>query len=251
MAVFHQFVQSAFYALAYGLAMFSVYSWLAAAVSLCAGAACGALSGRVALGYEAALGADAAINTLTCLRIVRASISSSGWTLRDAVAAGLGLAMGALCLFTQGVVAGSAAALACAILFLLARIDTRARLLPDALTAPLLGLGIWIGPLSAQAAIFAALLTYGLGRVSAALYQRIRGHAGMGGGDLKLMAALAAWMGGTALVWVVMGASVLGVLCAMGAQRRWLPRGAYPFGPFLALSATPVLVAGAAVQSWF
>ena len=73
----------------------------------------------------------------------------------------------------------------------------------------------------------------------------------MGGGDVKLMAALAAWTGGQVLIWIVLCASLAGVLFAMGMQRRWVPRGAYPFGPFLALAAAPVLVAGARVQSWF
>ncbi|MBV6273356.1 A24 family peptidase [Alcaligenaceae bacterium CGII-47] len=249
MAEFHQFVQSAFYAFTQGLAKASVYIWLAWLVALCVGMLSGALARQIALNYEAALRAHAPINTFTCLRVLLRSASGMRWGWRDALGAGLMFGVTVLCLHIQGGVAGLAASLACAVLFCLAYIDIRTGLLPDALTLPLLGLGVWIGPLNGLAALSAAMLTYLSARLLDAAYRRVRGQAGMGGGDIKLMAALAAWTGGYTLIWIVLGACLGGLLYAMGAQRRLMPYGAYPFGPFLALSAAPVLVAG--VQSWF
>lgn len=247
---FHLFVQSAFYALAQGLAMLSVYPWLAWAVALGVGVVSGALGRRIALGYEEALRTGAPVDVSMCLTALRASLSGRGWGGWDMTGAVLMLGITGLCLHVQGATGGLASGLACAALFCLACIDMRTGLLPDAWTLPLLGLGVWIGPGYAWEAMLAATLTYLGARVLAGLYSHLRGQVGMGGGDFKLMAALAAWAGGEALVWIILCACLGGVLFAMSAQRRLVPRGAYPLGPFIALAAAPVLVAGVGVQSW-
>lgn len=122
-------------------------------------------------------------------------------------------------------------------------IDARTMLLPDALTLPLLVIGLastaWLDqPVIAEHAL-AAALGYGSFALIAAGYQRLRGRAGLGGGDAKLMAAAGAWLGLAALPWVVVLAAVSGLGLA-GA--RWLAGDgidrdtAMPFGPCLALA---------------
>lgn len=231
--------------------MVPVYSWLGWVVGLAAGLGSGVLARRLGRAYEAALQAGAAADVVTLLSAVRAASSDRTWDRRDRAAAALMVGIMAACLAAQGQAAALASGLACVVLLWLACIDIYTGLLPDALTLPLLALGVWMGPAPADEALLAAAVAYLCARGLAQLYCVLRGQAGMGGGDFKLMAALAAWTGTVALVWIVLIACVGGLVFAMGAQRRLMPRGAYPFGPFLALAAAPVLVAGPGVQSWF
>lgn len=122
-------------------------------------------------------------------------------------------------------------------LLALAWIDARTMLLPDALTLPLLlaGLGAtWLAEREALAEhALAAALGYGAFTALAALYRRLRGREGMGGGDARLLAAGGAWLGLAALPWVVFAAAagaLAGAVFSGGvaATRR------VPFGPWLA-----------------
>ena len=68
----------------------------------------------------------------------------------------------------------------------------------------------------------------------------------MGFGDFKLFAALGAWFGWTALVPIILIASILGAAVGMGL--KWsskLREGGYvPFGPFLAFAGFVALIFG-------
>lgn len=232
--------------------MAPVYSWLLGGVMLGASVGGGVLARRLALGYEVALEVNAPVDLSTFFSILRKALSRRWWLWRDGAGGILVLGLVALSLWLQGetgAIGALASGLACSVLWCLAIIDLRTGLLPDALTLPLLGLGVWIGPGPAGEAVLAAGLTYLCARGLAGMYRRFRGQVGMGGGDITLMAALAAWVGAQALIWIVLCASLLGVLFAMVDQRSWTPHGAYPFGPFLALAAAPALIAR--VHSWF
>lgn len=215
------------------------------------GATGGALARRLAQSYELALAQGADPDFATALVAFRGGLAGGGWLGRDAVFAVLGLALAGVCLVMHGAFYGLPHVLVCVCLLWLACIDVRTGLLPDALTIPVLVLGLCLGPLAGWPALLVAGLVYGCAAGLGAAYRRLKGYDGMGGGDIKLMAALAAWVGPLALCWVVLGACLAGLAYAMLAQRRILPRGAYPFGPFLAGAAVPVLLAGTAVQSWF
>jgi leader peptidase (prepilin peptidase)/N-methyltransferase len=107
----------------------------------------------------------------------------------------------------------------------LAWIDWRHLILPDALTLPLvlLGLGaiLWIQPEALANHAAAAALAYLLFRLIAWTYRRLRGRDGLGDGDAKLMAAAGAWVGVTALSSVLLGGALLTLLAAViGAMRR-------------------------------
>ncbi len=110
-------------------------------------------------------------------------------------------------------------------LLALAWIDWRHLILPDALTLPLvlLGLGasLWLQPEALANHAAAAALAYLLFRLIAWTYRRLRGRDGLGEGDAKLMAAAGAWVGIIALSSVLLGGAFLTLLAAViGAARR-------------------------------
>ena len=146
-----------------------------------------------------------------------------------------------LCGLTFGVSNALAAAmLLTAVLLSLTAIDLDHQLLPDSLTLPLL----WIGLLINMNATFVTLESAVLGAVFGYLslwsvywlFKVITGKEGMGYGDFKLLAALGAWFGVSALPTIVLLSSLVGAvvglgLIATGRQGRETPM---PFGPFLA-----------------
>jgi leader peptidase (prepilin peptidase)/N-methyltransferase len=136
-----------------------------------------------------------------------------------------------------------ATALLAAALVALSTIDTLTFELPDVLTLPLAAAGVALhlvaGPAVAAGQAVAALIGYaalaGLSRAYAAL----RGRAGLGLGDAKLLAAGAAWLGLAALPTVVALAAAAALVTVAVA---WLRGGSLsldarlPFGPYLALA---------------
>jgi len=74
------------------------------------------------------------------------------------------------------------------------------------------------------------------------LYRRVRGHEGLGYGDIKYLAALGAWHGWRMLPQLVLVASllagmtwvILGLSARCGGNRKWEKNNPLPFGPFLA-----------------
>jgi len=119
-------------------------------------------------------------------------------------------------------------------------IDLDHQLLPDALTLPLLWIGLlWsaVGGFTDPAsAIFGAAGGYLLLWSVYQLFKLATGKEGMGYGDFKLLAALGAWLGWQSLPLVVLlssllGAVVGGLLILLRGRDRQLP---IPFGPFLA-----------------
>ena len=68
----------------------------------------------------------------------------------------------------------------------------------------------------------------------------------MGGGDVKLLAMIGAWMGWMALPFIILFSSLVGTILGGGAlllSRRGL-KARIPFGPFLAAAAVIALLFG-------
>jgi leader peptidase (prepilin peptidase)/N-methyltransferase len=129
--------------------------------------------------------------------------------------------------------------------------DWEHTILPDALTLPLLLLGLganaWLWPPSVTDRALAAALGYLAFRGFAVLYRRLRGRDGLGGGDAKLLAASGAWLGVAALPWVVLGAALAGIGLAGGLAlrgRRVTGRTVLPFGPCLAIATWVIWLYG-------
>lgn len=137
------------------------------------------------------------------------------------------------------------------ILLLLAAIDVRCQLLPDALTLPLTVGGLAVALVYHADAFPAHLVAAAVGwSVFAGLglgYRALRGQDGLGGGDGKLAAAAGAWIGPLGLPWVVLAAA-LGGLAWVGAMTLagggWQADRRLPFGPFLAAATWAVWLLG-------
>ncbi len=114
-------------------------------------------------------------------------------------------------------------------------IDARTRLLPDSVTLPLLWLGLLFnagdGLVPLAQAVWGAAIGYLALWLLNAGYKLLRGRDGMGGGDMKLLAALGAWLGAGMLLPVVFLAALFGLLTAC---IRWSGQREVPFGPALA-----------------
>ena len=146
-------------------------------------------------------------------------------------------------------------AFTCALL-VLAAIDLRHRILPNAVTLPgvLLGLALGVvlepGPVDALAG---AAVGAGVPFAIAAAYHRVRGVEGLGMGDVKMLSMIGAWLGWQAALLTLLGASLLGSLAGLAivAAGRGDARYPLPFGSFLAVAAFATTLAGDEVIAWY
>ncbi|NTV01973.1 MAG: prepilin peptidase [Chlorobiaceae bacterium] len=129
-------------------------------------------------------------------------------------------------------------------LVLLALIDWDTTMLPDRVVLPLGVAGLFSSyagftPHSLSVSAASAAVVLGLLGGLAWVFKRIKGDSGIGGGDLKLLAALATWWGAVGVLYVVLWAS-LGSVAWYFVWRRFkgLERQAeWPFGPAIAVAA--------------
>jgi leader peptidase (prepilin peptidase)/N-methyltransferase len=146
---------------------------------------------------------------------------------------------------------------AIALLVAMSLIDLDTKYLPDDLTYPLLWGGLVVaalgGTIPLSAAVWGAVAGYVPLWLIAGGFALIMKRQGMGGGDLKLLAALGAWLGWQAILPIILIASIVG-LCVnvprmvIGKHERHQQ---YPFGPFLAGGGLIVMFVGTdALLSW-
>lgn len=124
------------------------------------------------------------------------------------------------------------------VLILISYIDARTYRIPDALSLPLMLVGLLLaflsGPaylLSSAVGAFAGFLSlWGVGEI----FFRLRGHEGLGVGDAKLFGAAGAWLGWHDLPLVLLIASVSGLAFALAMS--YIRRGRrLAFGPWISL----------------
>lgn len=136
--------------------------------------------------------------------------------------------------------AGLGAAIFSCVLVALTFIDFDTQLLPDSMTLPLLWLGLlfnlWGVHAPLQEAVVGAMAGYLLLWSVYWLFRLVTGKEGMGFGDFKLLAAIGAWFGWTALPAVILLASVVGAVVGIGLMifARHGRETPIPFGPYLA-----------------
>lgn len=124
-------------------------------------------------------------------------------------------------------------------LLLLAEVDYRTFLLPDILTVPLLIIGFaggacGYGFVGVQESALGAVIGYFLPVAVSLLIVGWKKDA-FGGGDIKLLAALGAWLGVEGLLYVIVTASIAGMIYALMRRKKELA-----FGPMLALAGIVV-----------
>ena len=171
---------------------------------------------------------------------IRYPIVEAGGALVAGVAAvhfGVGAAAAGACLLGWGLLAAGV-------------IDLETRLLPDAITMPLL----WSGLVFNLNGTFAPLRDCVIGAMAGyvilwAVYQGFRlltGREGMGYGDFKLLALLGAWLGWQALSAILLVASLAAAIAGMTlvASGRASRDTALPFGPYLAAAGLLLLYVG-------
>ncbi len=145
----------------------------------------------------------------------------------------------------------------------LALIDWDTTLLPDDITLPLLWAGLIVAALQINPAVrlpdalwgavagyLSLWLVYWAWKLVIAPFLIFVGYKtekeGMGYGDFKLFAALGAWFGWTALVPIILMASVIGIVIGIALKfSSGLRDGSYvPFGPFLAGAGFTAMIFG-------
>lgn len=138
-----------------------------------------------------------------------------------------------------------------AALVTLSLIDWDTTLLPDDITLPLLWAGLILSatkviPVPLSSSLWGAVAGYLSLWLIYWAFKLITGKEGMGYGDFKLFAALGAWFGWTALIPVILMASVVGALIGLVLQfTSQLREGGYvPFGPFLGAAGLCVMMVG-------
>jgi leader peptidase (prepilin peptidase) / N-methyltransferase len=148
-----------------------------------------------------------------------------------------------------------------AALLTLSAIDVDETLLPDDITIPLLGAGLFAAAMgwptmpSLKESAWGLLIGYFSLWTINELFKRLMGKEGMGMGDFKLLAALGAWLGWQALLPIVLISSIIGSIVGIGMKltnKGVRPGGFIPFGPFLAGAGAVVILAGTQrVLGWF
>ncbi len=122
-------------------------------------------------------------------------------------------------------------------------IDIRLQLIPDVISLPGIVLGFLFSLVSDtvtwQSSLIGILLGGGVLYTIALFYTLLRKMDGMGGGDIKLLAMIGAWLGWQSLPFVILMSSTTGSIVGLLAMRSQKKGGQtrIPFGPFLSLAA--------------
>ncbi len=84
-------------------------------------------------------------------------------------------------------------------------------------------------------------------------YQLATGRDGMGGGDIKLLAMMGAFLGWKAVLFIIFASSLLGSVIGVSIMllQKKDSKFAIPFGPYLALGAVLYIFYGRQVILWY
>ena len=122
-------------------------------------------------------------------------------------------------------------------------IDFYHKIIPDIISLPGIVIGFacsFINPvITWQQSGIGLLIGGGVLYAVAAGYYLFTKREGMGGGDIKLLAMIGAFLGWQSLPFVVFGSSILGALVGIGAMAKQKKGGKtmIPYGPFLSIAA--------------
>lgn len=131
----------------------------------------------------------------------------------------------------------------CAALLAIIFIDLYHGIIPDVISLPGIVVGFAaafvIPGLTWQSSGLGLLMGGGIFYAIAAGYYLLAGRAGMGGGDIKLLAMIGAFLGWQALPFVIFASALLGSVVGIGAMVKQRKGGktVIPYGPFLAVAS--------------
>jgi leader peptidase (prepilin peptidase)/N-methyltransferase len=144
---------------------------------------------------------------------------------------------------------------ACAMIVLFA-IDLEHHLLPDAVTLPGIVTGLAFSlllPPGILASIIGVLVGGGVLWLIGEAYYRYAGQEGMGGGDVKMLAMIGAFLGWklavVTLIFSSLAGSVVGLIVI--ALRRGGMKYALPYGTFLAVGGLIASLFGEQIVAWY
>jgi prepilin signal peptidase PulO-like enzyme (type II secretory pathway) len=126
----------------------------------------------------------------------------------------------------------------------LAYIDWRTYRLPNTITLPMIFLGLTFNVISdmgfanPSSALLGACLGFASLWILNSGYRLLKSRNGIGMGDAKLLAALGAWLGWSALPSILLIASLTGLVGGITwlKWRKFQLQQAFPFGPFLVIA---------------
>jgi len=144
-----------------------------------------------------------------------------------------------------------------AALIVISIIDLYHQIIPDVISLPGVGVGLLaslaIPQINFIDSLIGALLGGGSLFIVATLYQWLFKREGMGGGDVKLLAMIGAFLGWKAVILTILLGSLLGsisgiiIMVLRGKDFKY----AIPFGPFLSLGAVIALFYGQDLIRWY
>jgi len=144
-----------------------------------------------------------------------------------------------------------------AALIVITVIDLYHQIIPDAISLPGIGVGLLASLLIPQITLFNSLIGILLGGGSlfivATFYQWLFKREGMGGGDIKLLAMIGAFLGWKAVLLTILLSSLIGsvtgilMMVVKGKDFKY----AIPFGPFLSLGAVISMFYGEEIVRWY
>lgn len=135
-------------------------------------------------------------------------------------------------------------------LLIITVIDLKHMIIPDELSLSGIVLGLvsvfFTGDIVWWESLLGAALGGGIFLGIALLYEKLTKQEGLGGGDIKLLAMIGAWLGIQSVLIVIIISSALGSLVGLSLilTKRKNLKTAIPFGPFLAIAAILYLLWG-------
>ncbi len=142
-------------------------------------------------------------------------------------------------------------------LIVITGIDLFHQIIPDVISLPGIGFGLLASLIIPHLTFLNSLMGILLGGGSlflvATLYQWLFKREGMGGGDVKLLAMIGAFLGWKAVILTILLSSLIGsisgviIMVLKGKDFKY----AIPFGPFLSLGAVISLFYGEKIITWY
>jgi leader peptidase (prepilin peptidase)/N-methyltransferase len=145
----------------------------------------------------------------------------------------------------------------CSALVVITFIDIEHQIIPDEISLSGIVVGFMLSFVinghSWQNSLFGILLGGGSLLLVAYVYQRLTGNDGMGGGDIKLLAMMGAFLGWKAIPFIIFTSSLIGSVIGVSIMlfQKKDSKLAIPFGPYLAFGAIVYIFYGRPLIRWY